>query len=80
MRLGAISRIAFHEGDIHVVQSKLHGYHVYEDLWEASIGEKLDCRREDNNIHNPYSVAVIDRGNVTVGHVPREISSVCSLF
>lgn len=52
----------FHEGDIHIVQSKICGYHVYKDLWEASIGEKLDYRRKD--IHDPYCVAVIDRSNM----------------
>ena len=24
------------------------GYHVYKEIWEATIGEELDCRREKN--------------------------------
>lgn len=31
------------------------------------------------NVHDPYAVAVVNEG-VTVGHVPRAISSVCSSF
>ena len=40
----------------------------------------VSCKKEEYNIHDPYCVGVIDRGNVTVGHVPRAISAVCSLF
>lgn len=65
--------------EVYFVHSKIRGYHVYKDLWEASIGEKLTCQKELNNVHDPYCVGVIRRG-LTVGHVPREISAVCSLF
>ena len=74
------SEMAFNEEDVYVVQSKIRGYHIYKDIWEASIGERLSCKKEEYNIHDPYCVGVIDRGNVTVGHVPRAISAVYSLF
>ena len=58
----------------------MRGYHVYKDVWKAPIGEVLVCRKEEGNVHDPYCVAVINRHEVTVRHVPREISAVCSLF
>ena len=65
---------------IYVHYSKVRGYHVYKDIWEAPIAEVLACRKEEGNVHDPYCVAVNDQHEVTVGHVPREISTVCSLF
>jgi hypothetical protein len=56
------------------------GYHVYKEIWDASIGEMLVCRKEEGNVHDPYCVGVVNERNVTVGHVPREISALCSLF
>ena len=43
------------------------------------------CRTEPGNIHDPYAIAVqrhdLDSDSVvTVGHVPRCISSVCFMF
>lgn len=37
------------------------------------------CEREPGNIHDPYALAVEYR-NTVVGHVPRIISAVCSMF
>ena len=56
----------------------IRGYHVYKDVWQPQNGEVLQCRRE-RNIHDPYAVAVIKNGSV-VGHVPRRLSTLCSLF
>ncbi len=61
------------------IESCVRGYHVYKDIWDASVGESLPCQRERGNRADPYAVAII-KGGVTVGHVPRKISSVCSLF
>ena len=57
----------------------MRGYHVYKDVWEATHGEVLNCTRETGNAFDPFAVSVIKRGNV-VGHVPRKISAICSLF
>ncbi len=57
----------------------IRGYHVYQDLWEAAIGEKLMCRRETSNVKDRYAVAVI-KDNEIVGHLPQTLSLVCSLF
>ena len=61
------------------VEAMLRGYHTYQSVWDASLGEELPCQREPENSHDPFAVAVV-RAGVTVGHVPRRISSVCSLF
>ena len=45
--------------------------------------EKLNCRHEVENPHNPLVVAVIkliDGEDMIVGHVPRRISATCNAF
>ena len=54
------------------VETVVRGYHVYIGIWNAAIGETLECEQEGKNIHNPYAAAVVKGGNV-VGHVPRAI-------
>ena len=44
---------------------------------------KLPCEREIGNAHDPFAIAikkVTPTGNMTVGHTPRVISSVCLAF
>ena len=62
------------------VDSCVCGYHVYKNIWPATIGETLRCQPEPGNIHDPYCVAVVTANNTTVGHVPRSISAVCRSF
>ena len=57
----------------------MRGYHVYKDVWSAALGEQLSCQREPTNTRDPFAVAVV-RSLVTVGHIPRKISSICSMF
>ena len=54
-------------------------YHVYKETWQAAIGEKLECDREPENSCDRYAVAV-KRSGVVIGHLPRKLSRVCSLF
>ena len=61
------------------IPSCIRGYHVYCDVWDATLGETLPCEREPTNSQDRYAVAVNKTG-VTVGHVPKRISRVCSLF
>ena len=61
------------------IDSVIRGYHVYKDIWTAPLGEMLFCQREIANIHDRFAVAVIKESQV-VGHVRREISSICSIF
>ena len=47
-------------------------------IWATVVGE-LPCQREDGNRADSFAVAVV-RGEAIVGHVPKKISSVCSLY
>ena len=55
------------------------GYHIYQRVWDAAIGENLTCRQEPTNESDRYAVAVTKDGTV-IGHLPRKVSRVCSLF
>ena len=57
----------------------VHGYHIYRHIWEAAVGETLICEREPTNHNDRNAVAVIKAGMI-VGHLPKKISKVCSLF
>ena len=57
----------------------IRGYHVYKETWRAAIGEELECDREPGNSCDRYAVAV-KRSGVVIGHLPRKVSRVCSLF
>ena len=62
------------------VESMVRGYHVYKDVRAASVGEHLPCRRENYyNLADRFAVAVM-KGGTVVGHIPRKISNVCSIF
>ena len=50
----------------------VHGYHVYERIWNATIGEELLCEREMDNKRDQYAVAVI-KDDIIIGHLPRKI-------
>ena len=66
-----------------VMDSMVRGYHIYQDVWTPVVGEHLQCvREEDNtedNTEDRYAIAVMKDG-VTVGHLPRRISTLSSLF
>ena len=57
----------------------LRGFHVYKELWNPRLNEKLDTIHEENNPHDRYAVVAIRETvsrltPVVVGHLPREIS------
>ena len=62
-----------------LVDSCVRGYHYYQNVWDPFLGEVLPCLREDGNPHDRYAVAVSKSSRV-VGHVPRRISTLCSMF
>ena len=43
------------------------------------IGEEVECVREPLNENDRYAVVVI-KDDIVIGHLPRNISRVCSLF
>ena len=60
--------------------SCVHGYHEYQGVWMAAVGEELCCKREmRRNLRDPYAV-VVKKDGITVGHLPSKISRICSLF
>ena len=56
----------------------VRGYHVYQRIWTAAVGEVLHCEREPTNSRNRYAVAV-KKDEIAIGHLPRKVSRVCSL-
>ena len=67
-----------------VIDTAIRGYHVYKDIWPNPINEEqLTCELEVGNSHDPLAVAIkklIDGSNMIVGHVPKRISPLCSVF
>ena len=59
--------------------SCVRGYHIYKDIWDAVIGEELQCEREPDNRSDRYAVA-IKKDGIIIGHIPRKISQACSLL
>ena len=57
----------------------VRGYHVYQEIWEAAVGEMLACERQPRNAADRYAVSVKKDGTI-IGHLPRKVSRVCSLF
>ena len=66
------------EGEF-TIPSCVRGYHIYKEIWTATIGEELVCQRGPRNINDRYAVRVLKSG-VTVGHIPRRLSKIASLF
>ena len=62
----------------------IRGYHEYKSIWEnPSEDDELICEREVGNPRDTHAVAIkksIAGGCCTVGHIPRKISSICSIF
>ena len=59
--------------------SCVRGYHIYKEIWTPTINEELLCRLEPGNIQDLHAVAII-KDEVVVGHIPRNISTLCSSF
>ena len=66
------------------VEAVICGYHEYKSIWlDPVMEEEFSCEREIGNAHDTHAVAIhktIDGEVKTVGHVPRNISSICSIF
>ena len=57
----------------------VRGHHIYKDVWTPVVNDGLNYRREEENVSDPYTVAIIKSGNI-VGHTPCWMSTACSLF
>ena len=61
------------------LSSMVRGYHEYQHSWDAAVGETLQYHCEDENIYDPYAVSV-KKGSTIVGHIPKKLSCLYSLF
>ena len=52
---------------------------VYGTVWNSTIGKFLYCERDRDNARDRYCEAV-KKSDIVVGHLPRKISRMCSLF
>ena len=41
------------------LEAMIRGYHQYKAVWDAQVGEQLQCRREMSNPHDIYAVAIL---------------------
>ena len=53
--------------------SVIRGHRVYQDIWTPFIGEVLHVEQETHNVQDRFTVAIV-KDDITVGHVPREVS------
>ena len=60
--------------------SCIRGFYVYQDNWTPILGERLVCKNEPGNPRDRYAVAVCKAGDEIVGHLPRNISTMCLIF
>ena len=75
--------------DTLAISSCVRGYHVYKNIWNPSVRDKLECRREPTNVQDCYAVAVVYKcrtdvdddlnNDTTVKHLPQKISCVLTL-
>ena len=61
------------------VESIVCGYHEYQDVWDTPVHEVLSSETEVGNVYDTFAVA-IKKDDETVGHCPRKISAICSIF
>ena len=59
--------------------SVIRGHHVYKDIWTLFIGEVLRVEQETHNVQDRFAVAIV-KDDITVGHVPREVSRLVWYF
>ena len=57
----------------------IRGYHIYQEVWAAAVGEELVCERETDNSYDHNAVAVKRMENIN-SLLPQKLSKLCSLF
>ena len=57
----------------------VQGLHVYQEVWTPITGEYIVFAREEDNLQDHYAVPVLKHGEI-IGHLPRTISTMSSLF
>ena len=64
---------------MYVINSYVRGHLVSKHFWTSTIREMFVYNGEPRNPTDMYAVAVM-ANSIVVGHVPRKISTACSLF
>ena len=62
------------------LQASVRGYHAHFKESTVHVGDILDCEMEPENDHDRYAVAVKNKDEKIVGHVPIELSRICHKF
>ena len=62
------------------IESTVRGHHIFKDTWTPYIDKELAVQVEEGNVFDEHSVAVQNRGERVVGHLPREFSRMCWFF
>ena len=57
------------------LSSCIRGYHIYNAIWSATVGEELQCAREVGKVKDGYAISVL-QGSDVVGHLPQKISTI----
>ena len=65
--------------ELHMVESCVCGFHVYQDILTLTTGEHLLCQTEDSNAFDPYTVVIRKSANV-IGHISWKISASCIII
>ena len=60
-------------------KSAVRGYHIYQEIWEASCGQTFPCLWEEGNPFDLFAMSAVRAGSI-IGHMPKKISAACSLF
>ena len=54
----------------------MHGYHIYKDIWETTVGETLVWILKPENTHDQNALAV-EKHRTVISHLPQKVSHVC---
>ena len=68
---------------IFLLESYARGYHVYMNIWNATINDYLQCKIEENNEFDPSALALLYDDCLeekVVGHVPIHLSKIFHRF
>ena len=57
----------------------VHGYHVYKDIWGATVGETVVCMLDLGNIYDRNTVA-FEKDRKIIGQLPQKVSRVCAFI
>ena len=74
----AITASASTSCSVYEFDSIVRGHHIYKTIWTPVSDEMLQVAWEDTNEHGEYYAIAITRGGRVVGHIPWEISRICS--